>query len=166
MGKIPTRLWAASIGLCDTPLCRHCDSVLEDENHWFFQCPSLNYSSLIIYDFTNFKDISVALCSERTFEIENAVLRFIKFNDLFQVQNSTNDDDRIPDPPSKPKRKLDVSPSPSRHRKHKKSRSIRIRKRAANSELVREDSGSSTKRRFMGPAQFTRYIKEQISREL
>jgi hypothetical protein len=158
MEKIPTRLWAATIGLCDTPLCRHCDSVLEDITHWFFNCPSLNYASFLIYNFESLADISTALRSTESFEIENAVLHFIKFNDLFQIPNAITADGTIPEPTKTAKRKLDVSPSPSRDRKPKKARQLSSRERKRNTYdfILDPNENPSPKRRFMGPAQFIR----------
>ena len=119
MSRIPSRSWAASIGLCDSPLCRHCASDLEDEAHLLFNCPSLNYSSFIPYNFNSLQDLGNSLNSLDSFELENALLRFIKFNDLFQVDNVDTPINAIPSMPMTAKRKLEISPSPLRKKRRR-----------------------------------------------
>ena len=160
MGKIPTRFWAASMRLCDTPLCRHCDLVLENDDHWFFDCSSIDYSPLILYNFECLPDISDSLnCWENTFDLENAILRFIYFNDLFRVSNASTDDDTPPPlPPSTPKRGLDISPAPSRLKKRPRCRSMTNRKRTTDSRP--DQQVSLPKRQNLGHAPLTRTLAE------
>jgi hypothetical protein len=157
MSRIPTRWWAASIGLCDTPLCRHCESTIEDDDHIFFNCPSLNYSMFVPYNFTNLSALSEYLRTmENTFDLENAVLRFIFFNNLFSVQNAQlNDEQPPPLPSSIPKRKREPSSSPVRERKRTKSTHLGKRNAELNIEL-----NQSPKRRFLCPAKFIAVMRE------
>jgi hypothetical protein len=47
MGVLPTRVWAKSMRLCQSDLCRHCGLSCESLDHLFGHCPSLDYTLLL-----------------------------------------------------------------------------------------------------------------------
>lgn len=162
MGRLPTRWWAASVGLCDTPLCRHCESAIEDEDHLFFNCPSLNYASFLPLKVTNLDELSELLhdTTPSLRSVEDAVLHFIYFNNLFRVDNVLQVNDEFPAPPSTPKRKIEISPSPSRPSKRSRRRSTSNPRKRSRSQLCYDSPcHTSPKRRFLGPATFIQQVR-------
>jgi hypothetical protein len=94
MGIIPSRFWAFSVKLSDSPLCRHCESFNESNDHLFYNCSALDYTSLReFYSYLNvlnlpfnFDSISLLLRDSRfnRSAVENCLLQFIRNNSLFK----------------------------------------------------------------------------------
>jgi hypothetical protein len=163
MKKIPTRWWAATFRLCDTPLCRHCESCIEEDSHLFFNCPSLNYSAFIPFTLSNLDELSISLTNPGyTRSLEDAVLRFVYFNNLFQVENTLQDNNTIPSPTRVSKRKIDISPSPSKTGKRRREIPSNARKRSrSETQDPSFNAHQSPKRRFMGPGSFVQAMITQ-----
>jgi hypothetical protein len=96
MGVLPTRSWAKSMNLATDNLCRHCQQSEETLDHLFNQCSHLNYLLLESFQRSvenlscfrlSFNVIrNILLSTEKVLRrnLENALLEFIKSNDLFK----------------------------------------------------------------------------------
>ena len=161
MGLCPTRMWAKFIGISDTAICRHCYSDAETEDHLFGRCKALDYNLLSAVVTPTFTEIKWELFQNSNRILENAVLQFIKLNDLFRLDGPPNkllSEKRAPD--------LSLSPPPakkrssgSRKRKQTTSHSIPVK----SAKLARTSIDQI--KSYSGPAPFIRDLKRaQVQR--
>jgi hypothetical protein len=95
MNNLPTREWAHSVRLAESPLCRHCGVLTETCNHLFNECLSLDftpleefyYTSSIVSStltFTAIRSILLSPCTSDRIQLQEAIFSFIKLNQLFK----------------------------------------------------------------------------------
>jgi hypothetical protein len=93
MQVLPTRSWAVSVSLTESPLCRHCNSAEETADHLFFTCAVINMEKMIEFQqeypdllIGNFVDLAnlMNVDSKARPSLENAALQHIRLNKLFK----------------------------------------------------------------------------------
>ena len=94
---LPTRVWAHRLFPHTIPMCRHCLSDFETPDHLLWHCPKVERGEWVeFWSFVSgareaednfFEQVSVVLNSQSKHVnlVENALLRFVKKNDLFRV---------------------------------------------------------------------------------
>ena len=58
MGVLPTKLWAKSMKLDDSDVCRHCKTASESVNHLFGECPALDYTEFKFSNWNTLLDVA------------------------------------------------------------------------------------------------------------
>ena len=84
LGVLPTKVWAYSMKLDASPLCRHCLNELETLDHLFESCPALDYSYLPIFGWENIQNVFLNNDSVCQYQDVGVILAWINHQKLFK----------------------------------------------------------------------------------